>query len=322
MKLIRTISLSLLIVTVAALPLLAAETGTFERTLKVTGQVSLDLRSGTGNVKVHAGPGDSVHVSATIRAGDSWFGMSAREKVTKLQSNPPVVQAGNLITIGKIEDSALRNDVSIDYDVTVPAQTQLTSRTGTGAQTISGLNLAMKVSSGTGEVAIDHAGAGVHVSTGTGNVHLTTIKGVVEASTGTGQIQATGVGGDLKIHTGTGTITVEDSSSGTIEASTGTGTVRLRGVKGALKIHTGSGEISVEGEPRANWELAAGNGGIGLKLPSAASFNLDARSQHGTVTVNRKTVEGSVARNRVQGKVGSGGPLVDAQTGSGHIQVD
>jgi DUF4097 and DUF4098 domain-containing protein YvlB len=317
----RALSLSLLVLTVDALPLLAADTGTFDRTLKVSGQVSLDLRSGTGNIKVHTGAGDSVHVAATIRATDSWFGLSAREKIQKLQSHPPVEQNGNLITIGKIEDSDLRNNVSVDYDVTVPAQTQLTSRNGTGSQNISGLNLAMKVSSGTGEVTIDHAGAGVAASSGTGSIHLTGIKGAAEVSTGTGEVKATGVAGDLKIHTGTGSIVVEDSSSGTIEARTGTGTIKLRGVKGALRIHTGNGEISVEGEPKASWELAAGNGGIGLRFPPAASFNLDARSQRGTVTVNRKT-DGSIAKNHVQGKVGSGGPLVDAQTGSGHIQVD
>lgn len=322
MRLIRTIRLAMPVAIIAALPLMAAETGSFDKTLKVTGQVSLDLRSGTGYVRIHAGPADSIHVAATVRAKDSWFGMSAKEKVSKIQSNPPVTQNGNLITIGKIEDSDLRNDVSIDYDVTVPAQTQLTSRTGTGDQTISGVNLAMKVSSGTGGVTIDHAGAGVQVSTGTGNVQMNAIKGAVEASTGTGSVHAAGAMSDVKIHTGTGNITVDDSPSGAIEASTGTGTIRLHGVKGALRVHTGSGEITVEGEPKANWELAAGNGGIGLKLPSSASFNLDARSQRGTVTVNRKTVDGSTARNRVQGKVGSGGPLVDAQTGSGHIQVD
>jgi DUF4097 and DUF4098 domain-containing protein YvlB len=160
------------------------------------------------------------------------------------------------------------------------------------------------------------------VRTGTGAVHLNGIKGAAEAETGTGVVQATGVAGDLKIHTGTGAISVEASSSSAIEARTGTGTVKLRDVRGSLRIHTGTGQISVEGEPKSTWELAAGNGEIGLRFPPAASFNLDARSQHGTVTVNRKTIDGSTTKNRVQGKVGSGGPTVDAQTGSGHIQVD
>jgi DUF4097 and DUF4098 domain-containing protein YvlB len=322
MKLMKTISLSLLLLTVAALPLLASESGAFDRTLKVSGDVSLDVRSGTGDIRIHAGPDGSVHISATIRARDSWFGLSAKEKISKLQSKPPVEQNGNLITIGKIEDSDLRNSVSIDYDVTVPAQTQLTSRAGTGNQTISGLKLPIKASGGTGAVTIDHAGAGVIAHTGTGEIHLSAIQGAVEASTGTGAIHASGVSGDVKIHTGTGTVTVEDSSSGTINASTGTGSIKLRGVKAALQIHTGSGEISVEGEPKGHWDISAGNGGIGLRLPSAASFNIDARSNSGTVTVNRKNVDGSIAKSRVQGKVGSGGPLVDAQTGSGHIQVD
>lgn len=90
--------LALLLLIAAAMPSMASETGTFDRTLQVSGPVDLDLRTGSGTIRIHAGADGSVHVSATIRAGDSWFGMSAREKVKKIQSNPPISQTGNIVS--------------------------------------------------------------------------------------------------------------------------------------------------------------------------------------------------------------------------------
>jgi hypothetical protein len=324
MKLAQSIGLSLLLLAAAALPLWAAETGSFDRTLQVNGPVTIDLRTGSGSVRVHTGPDTSVHISATIRAGDSWlFGLSGREKVSKIAEHPPVVQNGNSITIGRIEDHDLRNDVSIDYDLTVPAQTRLTSATGSGNQTISGLKLAVAVTAGSGALSVDNSGADVRAVTGSGTIRINSAKGPVEARAGSGEIHALGVAGDVKVHTGSGNIEVEQTGQGSVEAAAGSGHVRLRGVKGSVRAHTGSGGVEAEGDPKGEWNIGTGSGAVDLKFPAQASFNIDAEARGGSVTINRKvTSEGTIAKNHIQGKVGSGGPLVEVRTGSGHIQVN
>jgi len=68
--------------------------------------------------------------------------------------------------------------------------------------------------------------------------------------------------------------------------------------------------------------LGAGSGNIILKFPSQASFNIDARTSSGSLKVNHPvTMQGSLGRNHIQGKVGNGGALVDLHTGSGDIEV-
>lgn len=314
--------LALLLLIAAAMPSMASETGTFDRTLQVSGPVDLDLRTGSGTIRIHAGADGSVHVSATIRAGDSWFGMSAREKVKKIQSNPPISQTGNIVSIGRIEDSDLRNDVSIDYDLTVPAQTHLKSTSGSGNQTISGIKQSVSVSSGSGTLYIDNAGADVHATTGSGSIKINSAKGPVEAMAGSGEIHAIGVGGDIKVHTGSGDIEIEQSTPGNVEAHAGSGHLRLHSVKGRVSARTGSGGIEADGEPQGQWNLGAGSGGVELRFPAQSSFNLDAESRSGYVTVNRQVSDGTSTRKHVQGKVGNGGPLVEIRTGSGHIQVN
>src|ERR1041385_5070391 len=145
MKSARTLGFLIAILGLAALPLHAASTGHFERTLQVNGPVDLDVGSGSGNITVHQGGNGSVYVSAKIHGNTStsWFfgGGNVEERIHKIEQNPPIVQNGNSITIGKIDDRDLTRNISIDYDVTVPAQTRLNAHTGSGDQTISGLQL-------------------------------------------------------------------------------------------------------------------------------------------------------------------------------------
>src|SRR5690242_17892353 len=131
MRTARRLTLTAVVIAVGLLPASAAVTGHFERTLKVTGPVDLDVVSGSGNVTVHTGGSDAVLVSAKIHASNSWlFGGGAEDKIHRIEQNPPIEQQGNIIHIGRSGDRDLLHNISIDYDLTVPAQTRLTSQTG------------------------------------------------------------------------------------------------------------------------------------------------------------------------------------------------
>lgn len=323
MKSLRILGFVLLLSALATLPLHASETGTIDRTLQVSGAVDLDVISGSGNVKVHVGGSGSVHVYALIHARDSWFGLSAQEKIKRLQANPPIEQQGNTIHIGRIEDRELQQNVSIDYDLTVPAQTKVSSQTGSGDQVIGDVQLGVNARTGSGNITIDNVGAGVRARAGSGNLKLNGVQGGLDAEAGSGDIHARGVGGEVTVNTGSGEIEVEQVASGNVKANAGSGNVKLHGIKGGLRAETGSGDITVEGDPTGDWRVSAGSGNIGLKMPAGASFNIDARTSSGRLTINRQvTMQGTFSRDHVQGKVGNGGVLVDLHTGSGDIQVN
>lgn len=285
MKYAKSWALFIALLAFAALPALA-DTGSFDRTLQVSGAVDLDVTTGSGNITVRAGGSGTVHVVAKIRAHDSWSGISASEKIRRLEANPPIEQQGNTIRIGYIEDRDLRNNISIDYDLTVPAQTKLGSHTGSGNQSVKGLQLPVTANTGSGNVTVEDVGADLNAGTGSGDIRITSLKG------------------DLK-------------------AQTGSGNVEMRGITGGLRIHTGSGDVTADGEPTGDWRIGTGSGSIEVKVPSKLAFNLDARTSSGEMTIHHPlTVEGTVSRNHLQGKVGNGGVLLDLHTGSGNIEVN
>jgi DUF4097 and DUF4098 domain-containing protein YvlB len=96
----------------------------------------------------------------------------------------------------------------------------------------------------------------------------------------------------------------------------------LRGVRGSLDAKAGSGTIEAEGSPTGAWNLHTGSGTVQLKLPSDASFDLEAHTSSGSISVDQPhSVQGSVGRKEIRGKVGGGGVPVEVQTGSGDIQI-
>lgn len=323
MKTSKLFGLAVVLAALAALPLYASETGTFDKTLQVSGPVDLDVVTGSGNVTVHVGGSSTVAVHATIHARDSWSGLSAQEKIKRIQANPPVEQQGNSIHIGRLEDRELQQNVSIDYDLTVPGQTKVSSQTGSGDQNIRDVQLAVNARTGSGNVTAENIGASLHARSGSGNLKINSVKGGIDAEAGSGNIRARGIAGDISLNTGSGDIEAEEVATGNVRAGTGSGTIKLYGVKGTLRVETGSGNIVVDGEPTGDWRVGAGSGNIDLKIPSGASFNIDARTSSGSLNLHHPvTMEGTVSRNHVHGRVGNGGVLLDVHTGSGDIQVN
>lgn len=326
MKSAKTLVFFAVVLCAAVLPLSAATTGHFERTLQVNGEVALEIMSGSGNITVHQGGSGSVYVSAKIHANaGSWlFGSgNVEDRIHRIEQNPPVIQNGNSITIGKIDDRDLIRNISIDYDVTVPAQTRVNSRSGSGDLIISGLQLPATAKTGSGNVTVEHVSGEVHASSGSGDLRITSTKGSLYCDTGSGNVHADDIAGDVSANAGSGNIEVRQSAGGSVKASTGSGNIKLNGVKGGLRAQAGSGNIHAEGEPTTDWRLDAGSGNITLRVPSQASFNIDARTSSGSLKVNHPvTMQGSLSHNHIQGKVGNGGALLDVHTGSGDIQVD
>ena len=266
----------------AALPALASE-ATFERTLSVNGRVELTVATGSGNIHLTRGAGNQIHIFGRIKSG--WGGAvwgSNDDRVRQIAANPPIMQTGNIVHIGRHENL---HNISIDYEIQAPADAFLDA------------------GSGSGNVVVDGVGANAKIATGSGNIH------------------ATGMRGGFKVDTGSGDIYAEQSGPGDVKAQTGSGNVELRNLHGALHAGTGSGNIKVGGTPTSDWKLETGSGNVELWAGSAA-FTLDASTGSGSIHTDQEMVTQSTqGHHHVTGKLHGGGPTVRIQTGSGDIRV-
>ena len=154
-----------------------AAKGSFEETYSVDEPFLLDVSTGSGSVDIRAGDAGEITVTGQITVRKGWFGggtENAEELVEKFEASPPVEISDGLVRVGHIKDRAFRRNVSISYEIVVPADTRVKSHTGSGAQDVSGV-----------------AGP-VEVGTGSGRLTLNDIGGLVKARTGSGAIRADG----------------------------------------------------------------------------------------------------------------------------------
>jgi hypothetical protein len=300
--------------------------GKFDRTLKVTGRVDLEVTTGSGSIDVRAGSSSVVEIHGMIRANDDWKS-NAQEKVRFLTANPPIQQSGNVIRVGQIEDRTYANNVSISYEILVPAETQVQTKTGSGSEKIDGVRGPIEASTGSGSISLYNIASDVSAHTGSGSIRLDQIAGSVEVHTGSGSIHGGNIAGSIIAKTGSGGIRLgqtaaEKGATREVEISTGSGSIEITGVNGPLHAKSGSGGISVTGNPSGDWELDASSGGLTLTLTSDAAFDLYAHSSSGRISVDHPvTVTGTISKHEMRGKVRGGGHLIDVRSSSGSITI-
>lgn len=279
--------------------------GTFDKTLTVNGPVDLEVLTGSGDVIVRSGSAGSVTIHGKIYVGDHWLHGNREADVRQIEQNPPIRQQGNSIHI----DYVNMHNISIDYEITVPAETAVRTHSGSGDQDIEGTH------------------GNVDVTTGSGDVKLTNLTGEVHLQTGSGDVRGRGVAGPIHGGTGSGDVEVEETGQGDIDLHTGSGNMTVRGIQGRFRGEAGSGDITAEGTQAGAWDIHTGSGNVRIRLPQNAAFDADISTSSGTVNVNspiEMTVQGRVqeTRKHVQGKVHGGGPLLSVRTGSGDIDIE
>lgn len=110
--------------------------GEFDKTYTVDGPAHLQLSVGSGDTVIKAGAPGTVHIHGNVSV-NSWSSESGQRRINEITSKPPVAQQGNLIRIG--ESGGSMNNVSIDYTIEVPPDTELRASSGSGDLEVSGI---------------------------------------------------------------------------------------------------------------------------------------------------------------------------------------
>lgn len=267
---------------VVTLPAAAfAADGTFDKTVHLSGSAIVSISTGSGYIHVSPGSEGEVHIIGHVHSGVGWV-FGPRTDVSEVVNHPPIEQMGNIVNIGKHEHL---NNISIDYDVTVPKGTQLEANSGSG------------------------------------DLRLLNLDGPLKADTGSGNIDASGLSGRDSLETGSGDVRADFKQTTDVKAHTGSGNIRLHNVQGGLFAETGSGDLEVQGTPTAGWKLETGSGTVTLYTGSAR-YSLDASTGSGDVHSDPPmTMHGSFDHHHISGDINGGGPTVRVETGSGDIRI-
>ena len=297
----------------------ASEQGSFERTLAVSGPVHLELANASGAVEIRGGEPGKVFIHAEVQVGGFPFG-NARKRLDEILSRPPIEQSGDTIRIGK--ESRNWGNITTRYVIETPAESEIHSSVGSGAQEVRNIRGPVELLTGSGEIHARHIARDAHFTTGSGRIEATDLGGDVRTSTGSGSITLDGVKGAVRAKTGSGSITLS-AAQGRAELHAASGSITVRDAAPDLEVHTASGSISVEGNPapNSNWELHAVSSSVVLSVPRDASFLFSAHSLSGSIQTDIPIVVEEQSKHELRARLGSGAARIEVHTVSGSIRV-
>jgi len=264
----------------------AAEQGSFERSLTVSGPVDLDVQTDSGGITITTGASGTVRVHAILKGQQGWFGSGdVASRIRELERNPPVEQTGSRVRIGYVHDRDLLKGVSMRLEIETPPDSQVRARADSGGIRVDGVRGPVDCKTDSGGIEIHNVGSETRADADSGSIHLSNIKGPVSAHVDSGGIEAVDV-------------------AGSIEAKADSGGIRL--------VQTSAAPI----------HASADSGGVHVRLAPGAGYDLSLETESGNISVPEMTIKSGFSKHHVEGKVHNGGPLVSVRVDSGGVTVE
>ena len=297
-----------------------AADNTFDRTLNVSGPVRLELSNGSGSVDIRGSADGKVHIFGKVTAGWSMFGGSDKN-VQDVASNPPIEQQNNVVRVGKSSSSMFRN-ISIDYKIEVPHDTDIDASVASGGMTIDGVRGPVKANSASGYLHIYHVGGDTQLSAASGTIDASGIAGVLRAHSASGDVSLADVKGDISASAASGSIRISNPG-GRVEASSASGSIEVNGAKNDIKVNAVSGSLNVAGDPSSGryWELKSVSGSVNIRVPQNPSFLLTAETTSGDIRTNIPVILEEQGKHSLRAHIGSSSGRIEVHTVSGGVDV-
>jgi DUF4097 and DUF4098 domain-containing protein YvlB len=187
-----------------------------------------------------------------------------------------------------------------------------------------GARLDRIVSSNGGIHTLDGTGP-AHLRTSNGTIHVRGLRGALDAQTSNGAVELLDVDGDVTAHSSNGRIRAE-GLRGALDATTSNSGIiaKLERAEQSVRVETSNGSIDLALPPGFRHDVRAhtSNSGITLRLPPTMNAQVSAHTSNSSVSSDfDMRMQGAFSRSRMEGVIGSGGPLIDLSTSNGSIRL-
>jgi DUF4097 and DUF4098 domain-containing protein YvlB len=293
--------------------------GSFDRSLDVSGPLRLELSNVAGDVAV-VGSGDSkVHVHGDVRVSGFGFG-SPQKRLDDLVASPPIELKGDTLRIGK--DTSRLHNVTITYSVEVPRDTEVNSASVSGSQSVRNVRGPVQAGSVSGSVQAQDIGREVKLSSISGSVIAENCEDDVRATSVSGTVTVSKAKGDVLAHSVSGDVEVKNPG-GRVDADTSNGSIDVHDANGDVKAHSTAGRVTVHGNPSGNnyWDLKTVSGSVDIAVPSSANFHLSAGAESGQIRAQVPIMIEEQGKHSLRAHMGDGGGRVEIHSVAGAIEV-
>jgi len=181
---------------------------------------------------------------------------------------------------------------SVEYEITVPAGTEVTVETSSGEVELAGL---------TGPVRVDTVSGEVEASDLSGDADLRSTSGEIELSGATGNA--------VRVGTTSGEVDLEGVDVAELEVESTSGSVGVEGGFDTARLSSTSGSVEAEAaRPFEKLTAETVSGSVELRVPERRTYDVRTDSTSGSVEVDVPTDKGAES-------------LIEASTTSGSVEI-
>ena len=260
---------------------------------------SVQLENSNGSVEISGWDKNTVEIEGTKYA-------NTEERLAQMKID--VISSANSVSIRTVPPLDRHGNFGARYVIHVPRQAELAS-----------------ISSSNGAIREDGVEGNSHLKTSNGSVHASQIQGLLDVQTSNGSVEVSDVTGDTTLRTSNGSIRAE-IRKGRFEARTSNGgiDVRLREADSKpIRLASSNGHIDLTMDAAREVHADTSNSSITVRMPSSAGVNLRAHTSGSAIASDFEVSVhgGNFSKSRLEGAIGSGGPLVDLTTTNGRIRL-
>jgi DUF4097 and DUF4098 domain-containing protein YvlB len=293
--------------------------GSFDRNYTVMGHIRLEVTELSGQVNITGSADGQVHIHGDVHARSMGF-EKPRERLDQTLADLGIEQKGDTIRVGK-RLSSMRN-VSIDYKIEVPHDTEINVTAISGSQNIHDVRGPVTLQGASGAVRVDGVERDTRINSASGSIEVTDIGDDVRASSASGEVTINNAKGDIRANSLSGSVHVT-KPGGRVDADSASGSIDIKGAKFDVKAHDVSGEVNIHGDPgdHGYWDLKTVSGAVQVYVPSNSNFRFSAEAISGEIRTDIPIVIEEQGKHSLRAHIGNGGGRVEVHTVSGEIHV-
>jgi len=265
--------------------------------LKPGGKLSVETFN--GSIDISAWDQDTVDITGTK------YGPT-QEEADNLRVN--VDSSADSVSIRVPRPTDRRNNQGARLTIKVPRKTRLDH-----------------IITSNSSIQTDDGAGPTRLHTSNGSIRVTDLHGELDAETSNSSIEVERVDGNVRMHSSNGHLRAE-RVNGAIEASTSNSRVNVdveRPDK-EVRIDTSNNGVELDLPPHfsSSAHVGTNNGGITLRMANDINARLSAHTSNSSIDTEFEVrAQGELSRNRLEGSIGSGGPLIDLSTSNGSIRL-
>ena len=259
----------------------------------------LQLENFNGSVDIMGWEKNTVEINGTMYASTE-----TRLKEMKIDVTP----SASSITVRTVPPLDRRGGSGARYMIRVPLHAELAG-----------------ITSSNGSIKVEAVEGAARLRTSNGSIHAERMKGSLDAQTSNGSITIAEVTGDTTLHSSNGAIR-GDARKGRFSATTSNGSITVRlddPDQNPVRLESSNGRIELTMMAAREVHASTSNSQITLRMPSTIGATVRAHTSNSSITTDFDvSVHGGfLNKHRLEGTIGSGGPLLDLGTSNGGIKI-